>query len=143
MSKSIKTKEEIKQIIEGQLRVADDSKSKLLLSNVATMIYVELDINGVFDQFKQAEQSEVVEKQVRNSVDWFSKQMERKLKKNDHKGGWRNCELQYLSMRLTQERKELTEAIASKDFQKIIDECADIANFAMMIADRFGPEFGK
>ena len=81
--------------------------------------------------------------EVRNSVDWFAKQMERKLKINDYKGGWKKCELQYLSMRLTQERKELTDAIASKDFQKIIDECADIANFAMMIADMFGPEFGK
>lgn len=71
----------------------------------------------------------------RASVNWFSSRMEAKLAANDHKGGWRNCELQYLSMRLTQERKELTDAIASKDAERIINECADIANFAMMIAD--------
>lgn len=79
----------------------------------------------------------------RASVRWFAERMEAKLAKNDHKGGWQNCELQYLSMRLTQERKELTEAIKSKDKQRIIDECADIANFAMMIADRFGKEHGR
>lgn len=80
---------------------------------------------------------------VRPAVMWFAERMEAKLAKNDHKGGWNNCELQYLSMRLKQERKELTEAIKSKDAQRIIDECADIANFAMMIADRFGKEHGR
>ena len=78
----------------------------------------------------------------RNSVAWFSEQMEAKLAKNDHKGGWGNCELQYLSKRLTDERKELYEAIKSKDSEKIIAECADIANFALMIADRFGNNYG-
>lgn len=79
----------------------------------------------------------------RNSVRWFATKMEAKLAKNDHKGGWGSCELQYLSMRLTQERKELTEAIKSKDKQRIIDECADIANFALMIADKFGENYGR
>lgn len=74
---------------------------------------------------------------LRESVRWFAERMEEKLKANDHKGGWRNgnCTLQYLSMRLTQERKELKKAIASMDKELIIKECADIANFAMMIAD--------
>lgn len=80
---------------------------------------------------------------VRPAVMWFAEMMEAKLAKNDHKGGWNNCDLQYLSMRLTQERKELTEAIKSRNKQRIIDECADIANFAMMIADRFGKEYGR
>lgn len=79
----------------------------------------------------------------RPAVQWFANQMEVKLKLNDHKCGWQYCELQYLSMRLTQERKELTAAIESKEPAKVISECADISNFAMMIADRFGPEFGK
>lgn len=110
--------------------------------------YTDESSDGYVDITKAIEDAKLAignteEIKVRNSVDWFAKQMERKLKKNDHKGGWKRCELQYLSMRLTQERKELTEAIASKDTQKIIDECADIANFALMIADKFGPEFGK
>lgn len=88
----------------------------------------------------------------RNSVRWFSERMEAKLAKNDHKGGWKNCELQYLSMRLTQERKELYGALenrakgsffgTSHDDNEIIDECADMANFALMIADRFGKNYG-
>ncbi len=42
----MKTKEEIIEIITGQLRVAEGSKAKLLLSNIATMIYVELDLKN-------------------------------------------------------------------------------------------------
>ncbi len=79
----------------------------------------------------------------RYSVRWFAEKMEAKLANNDHKGGWGSCELRYLSMRLTQERKELTEAIRSKDKQRIIDECADIANFALMIADKCGENYGR
>ena len=74
---------------------------------------------------------------LRDSVKWFATEMERVLKTNDYKGGWKNCTLQYLSMRLTQERKELKEAIKSNDAEEIINECCDIANFAMMIAERF------
>lgn len=91
-------------------------------------------------------ETEVLNKSLstcRNSVRWFATKMEAKLAKNDHKRGWAGCELQYLSMRLTQERKELTDAIKSKDKQRIIDECADIANFALMIADKFGENFGR
>jgi len=66
---------------------------------------------------------------------WFVKEMKKKLRANNHKGGWEDCSLQYLSMRLTQERKELALAIKTKDKNKVIAECADIANFAMMIAD--------
>ena len=73
----------------------------------------------------------------RASVQWFAEEMERKLQRNDHKSGWRGEALQYLSMRLTQERKEFADALASKDKERIISECADIANFAMMIADNF------
>lgn len=65
----------------------------------------------------------------------FADAMERKLRANDWKGHWRSCRMQYLSMRLTQERKELYAAIASGDAAKVLDEAADIANFAMMVAD--------
>lgn len=79
----------------------------------------------------------------RPAVIWFADKMEAKLKANDHKGGWSKCELQYLSMRITQERKELYDAIESKDSEKIISECADVANFCLMVADRFGNNYGK
>lgn len=79
----------------------------------------------------------------REAVLWFAGEMESKLKVNDHKGGWYSCNLNYLSKRLTQERKELYDAIKSDDKERVISECADIANFAMMIADKFKNNYGK
>lgn len=69
------------------------------------------------------------------SLIWFAGEMEKRLEANDHKTGWQFATLQYLSMRLTQERKELERAIKNKDIKNVVEECADIANFAMMIAD--------
>jgi len=69
------------------------------------------------------------------SLLWFAREMEKKLEVNSDKEGWCFCSLQYLSMRLTQEKKELARAIKKKDKKRIIEECADVANFAMMIAD--------
>ena len=71
----------------------------------------------------------------RPEVVWFADAMERKLRENDHKRHWTGMGMQYLSMRLTQERKELYAAIASGDPTLVLDEAADIANFAMMVAD--------
>lgn len=79
---------------------------------------------------------------IRASVKWFAERMEQALAKNDHKGGWGKCDLQYLSVRLTQERKELAEAIDSKDPERIINECSDISNFSLMIADKFAHNYG-
>jgi NTP pyrophosphatase (non-canonical NTP hydrolase) len=73
---------------------------------------------------------------VRTEVARFALAMEAKLRANDHKRPWRYCPLQYLSMRLTQERRELVDAIAAR--KDVIGECADVANFAMMIADKVG-----
>lgn len=61
--------------------------------------------------------------------------MDVKLKKNAWKDPWYNCSLQYLSMRLTQERKELCRALKFDDPKKVLEEAADVANFAMMLAD--------
>lgn len=75
-------------------------------------------------------------KRWRPEVEAFADAMEAKLRANDHKRGWRECNLQYLSMRLTQEREELRQAIERDATpQEILDEAADVANFAMMIAD--------
>jgi NTP pyrophosphatase (non-canonical NTP hydrolase) len=73
---------------------------------------------------------------VRPEVARFALLMEAKLRANDHKRHWRYVPLQYLSMRLTQERKELAGAIQTRT--DVGGECADVANFAMMIADKVG-----
>ncbi len=81
---------------------------------------------------------------VRKEVKWFSELMEEKLKKNDHKGGWRDGDSTidgYLIYRLQDEVDELKEKLRIESWvepdgiKKITEECADVANFAMMIAD--------
>lgn len=84
----------------------------------------------------------------RAAVLWFAERMERKLRANDHKHHWRTSEDGYLSTRLHQEAKELSRALqrfhteregptraSPETIQAVIDEAADVANFAMMIAD--------
>jgi NTP pyrophosphatase (non-canonical NTP hydrolase) len=76
---------------------------------------------------------------VRDTVKWFAEQMELKLRKNDHKGGWENDDMENLSWRLHDELTELGLAIRKElytdNYDDIIEEAADVANFAMMIAD--------
>ncbi|EJR71386.1 hypothetical protein JDS76_26155 [Bacillus cereus] len=78
---------------------------------------------------------------MREEVKWFAEQMESKLQENDHKGGWKDCDLQWLVKRLKEEVNELE--LALKDFpisfneysENVIKESADVSNFSMMIAD--------
>jgi hypothetical protein len=70
---------------------------------------------------------------LRPAVLRFAREMERKLRANDHKGGWDNCTLNYLSTRLTQERKELMMAMGSGKNDAALREAADCANFLMMM----------
>ena len=79
---------------------------------------------------------------ARQSVQWFANEMEKKLRKNDWKGGWSECSFDWLWDLLNEEIDELSTALDEViDEQNIvtnedlISECADIANFAMMIAD--------
>jgi NTP pyrophosphatase (non-canonical NTP hydrolase) len=69
--------------------------------------------------------------------------MEERLRANDHKGGWDNCEPEWLLTRLRQEVEELAAEIAkggtrSFDADRLRLEAADVGNFAMMIADVLG-----
>jgi len=85
---------------------------------------------------------------IRPSLKWFSERMEETLKKNDHKAHWSTSNNIYLFNRLKEEIEELAELIADKNLEHkdiskedsktreyYINECTDIANFAMMLAD--------
>ena len=79
---------------------------------------------------------------VRESVAWFAEQMERKLRLHDDRPGWMGNLPNALLDRVREEVAELDNAIdygARAEDQShprnIIDECADVANMAMMIAD--------
>lgn len=75
--------------------------------------------------------------------------MQFKLDKNKHKNcvslnpngtgrSWSNCDTHWLLMRLRQEADELYLEMSRGDIAEARLECADIANFAMMIHDKLG-----
>ena len=78
---------------------------------------------------------------------WFARKMEAKLRENDHKNHWSGCGFDYLFNRLREETVELDKTYISDgdkaDFNEVQKEAADIANFAMMIADNARKSNGK
>jgi len=93
---------------------------------------------------------------LRPEVERFAWAMEMKLRKNDHKGGWRDCDFDYLETRIREELAELgmelmryqialhsadEVTLAQQLAEKVQLEAADVANFAMMIADNARREF--
>lgn len=89
--------------------------------------------------------------QLRPEVEAFARLMELKLRENDHKGGWRHDCVGDLLQLLREEAAELKEALRSRvnlvNVPPALDregraligrEAADVANFAMMIADVCG-----
>lgn len=76
---------------------------------------------------------------IRPVVGRFVEALETKLDANEHKGGWQNDTPQALLARLREETDELAAAIESgADAAHILGEAADVANFAMMVADVCG-----
>ena len=79
-----------------------------------------------------------------SAVNRFADLMRVKLRENDHKGHWEHCDPMWLLDRLRDEVQELaTELAASMEPvgtspDLIARECADVAAFAMMIADVVG-----
>lgn len=89
---------------------------------------------------------------VRREVAAFALLMEAKLRENDHKGGWKDEDTTYLSRRCGNELEELRKAVSALNDAymrgprplgprlgelktAIHREAADVANFAMMLAD--------
>lgn len=69
---------------------------------------------------------------------WFTEQMRAKLDANQDKGGWSDMSVDLLWELMEEESNhELLPALNSPntDWTNVIEECADVANFAMMIAD--------
>lgn len=66
--------------------------------------------------------------------------MEAKLAANRHKGdrpGWLALDLTVLARCLFNELDELEQALSHGDANAVLEEAADVANFAMMLADKF------
>lgn len=76
---------------------------------------------------------------IRPEVLAFAKVMEQKLRENEHKGGWRNDSTWALLARLREEVGEMYDVLSSPIDPVVVGrEAADVANFAMMIADNAG-----
>ena len=83
---------------------------------------------------------------------WFAGKMHEKLAipKNQQKGDPRTCSSRYLFELLQKEVDELDAALTMSDVKRnilsgawkrrIIEESADVANFAMMLADKANEE---
>lgn len=75
-------------------------------------------------------------------VDWFSGIMKVKLgtKHNRAKPHWATSTFALLLERLRDEVQELENALCREDVANAVSECCDVANFAMMIADKLRQE---
>lgn len=62
--------------------------------------------------------------------------MRAKLALNNHKGGWDRLRTKELIELMRREIEELEEAVKNEDYKEAAMECADIANYAMMISDK-------
>lgn len=73
-------------------------------------------------------------------VNKFAAAMMERLSANKHKAGWAGMGASALLKRLYQEAAELTVAVHEhpEDRELIRKEAADVANFAMFIADNLG-----
>lgn len=67
----------------------------------------------------------------------FANAMERKLKENDHKGGWKGFSYWSLFDRVVEEIHELKQVLHDypKNTELVLDEAADVANMVMMVVD--------
>ena len=89
-------------------------------------------------------------KRGQEEIAWFAEQMQQKLSENEHKEHWINNGLISLFLGMEGEVAEADDAMDglmnalvdqpdSANIRKMVDElireCADVANFAMMIAD--------
>ena len=87
---------------------------------------------------------------MQKEVKEFANIMQGKLDKNKHKEcdtlnqdgkgrTWKDCEPSWLLYRLRQEALELELSLNNESpVEEVAKECADVANFAMMIADVVG-----
>ena len=79
------------------------------------------------------------EQVVREPVKWFAAQMEQQLLANDDKGGWgvEQCSMNYLLDELdVHTQRYLGNHGSGNSKEELIQQLADIANYAMMQADR-------
>ena len=75
---------------------------------------------------------------MRQEVKDFAEAMEHKLAENDHKTHWAKQEFEHLFTGLAEEYDELVNSFEDgESVEQLLYEAADLANYAMMIADNY------
>ncbi len=75
---------------------------------------------------------------MRKSVEKHAERMEERLQEHEDKGGWEESTFRFLISEMRLHLEDLNEALFEQGiFGSVENECADISNFAMMIADNF------
>jgi NTP pyrophosphatase (non-canonical NTP hydrolase) len=101
----------------------------------------ELNEAGAVERMNDAEAAAAQMRAALRPVLWsFALRMEAELRRNDHKGGWGNDAPESLLRRLRDEVRELHDAMrqGTRGNDCVAKEAADVANFAMMLADLSG-----
>lgn len=80
---------------------------------------------------------------IRDPLVAFTVLMEHKLRKNDHKTGWRHLPIEALRRLMMLEVEEYNVAREFFGLEEARKELVDVANFAMMLHDRLGLEDRK
>ena len=80
---------------------------------------------------------------VRKPLMDFAIEMDKKLRKNDHKTGWRELPIEAIKKLLYIELQELEVALEFLSVAEARKECVDAGNFVMILYDRLGMEEDK
>lgn len=76
------------------------------------------------------------------AIDWFADEMQKTMEANEgDKTGWDDIDIHFALWRMKEEYEEVAALIDSWDHrpeqaEAVIQECADVANFAMMLAHK-------
>ncbi|WP_398457459.1 hypothetical protein [Sphingomonas albertensis] len=131
---------------------AGDLRSAGRMENLDTVLAI-LDRRGLGPDGPTDDQLRQETDDILASLDWqevrpevraFALLMEKQLKANDHKSGWKDDDPKALIGRLIDETHELIDVANTPAtrpraaLKRMGQEAADVANFAMMIADVCG-----
>lgn len=72
---------------------------------------------------------------MRTELEQFALRMEHKLQENDNKPHWSGLTMNLLMHELTKKHARLLDAVCDNNHGQIIRHSADLANYAMMLAD--------
>lgn len=74
--------------------------------------------------------------QTKHLPQWFVDEMEARLKANSYRGGWSKDSPEHLINRLFFQVGQLEDSVRAGE-KDVVRRAADVANFAMIIADKF------